>query len=103
MTKTNPHEGTDFEEYLAERFAKHPEEKAAFEDLAPYFEIGAQLTGLRIKYDLTQKQLAAKIGVHQSEIARIENGQRNMSIKTMQKIARAFGGTVHIRFALPKS
>jgi transcriptional regulator with XRE-family HTH domain len=47
---------------------------------------------------LTQRELAARAGVSQSEVARIESGKREPSIPTLQKILAGAG--VELRFHL---
>jgi len=42
---------------------------------------------LREKQGLTQEQLEEKTGVHTNYISSIERGQKNTTIKTLQKIA----------------
>ncbi|MEE1597200.1 helix-turn-helix domain-containing protein, partial [Acidaminococcus fermentans] len=48
----------------------------------------------RINQHLTQKELAAKAGIAQTEISRIENGTRNPSLKILQRLAEGMGFTV---------
>jgi transcriptional regulator with XRE-family HTH domain len=45
----------------------------------------------REKAGLTQEQLAWSAGLHQTEIARIESGQRNPGLDTIFKVARGLG------------
>ena len=49
--------------------------------------IGEKIKQLRIIYDLTQKQLANKIGVKASTISKYENGERKVPFDTITKIA----------------
>lgn len=51
---------------------------------------------------LTQRELAEKTGLKQSAIARIEKGQAALNIKTLEKIAKAYGAKVIITFQLPE-
>ena len=48
--------------------------------------------------DLTQKELAEKSGVRQSNISRIEKGQAVPSLVTLDKIAKALGKEVQVSF-----
>lgn len=45
---------------------------------------------LRAKYDLTQKEMAARIGCARSVYGEIENGTRNCSVAFLAKLQRAF-------------
>lgn len=52
-------------------------------------KIGENVKRLRKKHGLTQEQLADKVRVTPTYIGFIEQSQRNPSIKTADKIARA--------------
>ena len=47
------------------------------------------LQELRIKAGLTQKELAIRVGCAQSEISRIEHGERSISVDRLQQLAEA--------------
>ena len=47
------------------------------------------LQELRIKAGLTQKDLAIRVGCAQSEISRIEHGERSISVDRLQQLAEA--------------
>lgn len=54
---------------------------------------------LREKHDLTQSELAKKIGVSQPFIAKLESGEaHNFSLETLIKIASALNSEIEIRF-----
>lgn len=56
------------------------------------------LTRLRERAGLSQRQLAARIGVSQPVIARLEAGRaRNVELKTLVRAAAALGGRVTLR------
>ncbi len=48
-----------------------------------------KLETLRKSKDLTQSDLAAKIGVYQKDISRWENGARTPDIESLKKLAAA--------------
>ena len=52
----------------------------------------------REQQNLTQKELARRSGVQQSDISKIENGTRNPSIKLLRKIAHGLNMKLEIRF-----
>jgi transcriptional regulator with XRE-family HTH domain len=54
----------------------------------------------RLEAGLSQRELAERAGVTQSEIARIESGKREPSIPTLQKILAGAGQ--ELRFELAK-
>jgi transcriptional regulator with XRE-family HTH domain len=43
---------------------------------------------------ISQEELSKRTGLHQSEISRIMNEQKDIYLKTAKKIARALGKTV---------
>jgi ribosome-binding protein aMBF1 (putative translation factor) len=53
---------------------------------------------LRTKAGLTQEQLAERIHTNQSVVARLESGRSKPSTQTLQRIARATGTRLKIRF-----
>lgn len=63
-----------------------------------------QIIELREKLGLTQAQLAARIGVSQPFIARIENDEAsNLSLETLFKIVNALNGEIEIRIHSKKA
>lgn len=57
-------------------------------------KIGLRIKELREKVNMTQKDLAYSADLDRSYIASIENGQRNVSVINIEKIAKALGVTV---------
>lgn len=53
--------------------------------------LGNRIKRMREKADLSQEQLAGKVGLTQTTISLIETGKRGISIGTLQKIASALG------------
>ena len=51
---------------------------------------------------MTQKELAEKTGIAQTEISRLENGTRNPSIKLLQRLADGMDMVLNISFT-PKA
>ena len=54
-------------------------------------KIGAFLKQCRKEKNLTQEQLAAKIGTKKSYISRIENGHTDIQLSTLFKIFQGLG------------
>ena len=57
-----------------------------------------KLSELRGQTGLTQKQLAARLGMTESMISRLERGDHVPSLKTLCRIAEAFGRQLEIVF-----
>ncbi len=45
----------------------------------------------RIRYGLTQEQLAVRVGTSVSAISRLEGGQHRPNVETLEKLGKAFG------------
>ncbi|WP_241208645.1 helix-turn-helix domain-containing protein [Thermotoga sp. Cell2] len=54
----------------------------------------------RKKYNLTQKELAEKLGISQSMVSKIETGEKNVSVKVLAKIVAALGGKLKISLGI---
>ena len=52
----------------------------------------------RLEEGLTQKELAERSGLKQSNLCRLENGNSNPSIETLEKVARGLGRRLKISF-----
>lgn len=57
-------------------------------------KVGQQIKELREKAEMSQKDLAYTADLDRSYIASIENGQRNVSIVNIEKIATALGVSI---------
>lgn len=88
----------NFDEYLKGRL-KDPVFKKHYDYYGKQLEIAYQILQLRKKKKISQAQLAKKIGTKQSNIARMEAGQQNFSVDTLEKIAGALGYDLKIVFS----
>lgn len=88
---------TNFNDYLADQM-KNPDFKAEYESLEPEFAIIQAIIDARIATGLTQKELSEKTGIAQGDISKLENGNANPSLKTLQRLAEAMGKTLKIEF-----
>jgi predicted transcriptional regulator len=66
-----------------------PEVKAEFEKLEPEYQMARQLIKARLAKNMTQAELAEKIGVKQAYIARLESGSANPTVESLAKVAGA--------------
>lgn len=88
---------SDFKNYL-EKQLQDPAFKAEWDNLEPELVIMQTLINARKQLGLTQKQLSEKTGIAQADISKIENGNANPSLKTLQRLASAMGKKVKISF-----
>ena len=87
-----------FEKHLAKQL-KNPEFKRYYDEYGKQLEIAYQILHLRKKKEMTQAELARKIGTKQSNIARMETGQQNFTIDILQKIASVFNCELKVKFS----
>ena len=88
--------GTRFDDFLKEQL-KDPDFKKEYEALQPEREIIRAIIEARKETGMTQKELSEKSGIAQGDISKIERGNGNPSIRTLQKIAAAMGKTVELK------
>lgn len=84
----------DFED-LKKEWMKDPEFVAEYEALAPEFEVAGALIRARSQAGMTQAEVAAKMKVTQSRIAKMEGGI-NVSVDALKRYAEATGTTLNI-------
>ena len=87
-----------YDEFFNEMM-KDPEVKREFDALEPEFQLIREMIKARREAGLTQKELAERTGLQQSNISRIENGNGNPSLETLNKIAQGLGKKLAISFA----
>jgi len=76
-----------FSRHLDKRYGEiGTEKRTAFEIKAKAFAIGELIKEERKQAQLTQEQLADKIGAKKSFISRIENGHSDIQLSTLYKL-----------------
>lgn len=70
---------------------KKPGVKKAYDDLEFKYQIIRALIDARSKKNLTQKELAQKISIDQSALARFESGRINPTLLFLQRITSGLG------------
>ncbi len=88
---------TNFNDFLKEQL-KDPDIKAEYEALEPEFAIIQAMIDARKLKGITQKELSERTGIAQGDISKLENGNGNPSLKTLQRLARAMGMHLKIEF-----
>jgi predicted transcriptional regulator len=68
-----------------------------YEDLNEEFSVAAQLIEARMKANLTQEEVARRMGTTQSVVARLESGSPLPSLRSLKRYASAIGGKLEIR------
>lgn len=86
---------TDFDAFLAKQL-KNKTIKKYFNKYGKQLEISYQISQLRRKKKISQKELAERIGTTQSNVARIESGRQNFTINFLSEIASVLGSELKI-------
>lgn len=89
--------GTKFNDFLAEQL-KDPEFRREFEALQPEHAVVQALIDARKASGLTQKELSERTGIAQGDICKLERGNANPSIKTLQRLALGMGMVLKVGF-----
>jgi DNA-binding XRE family transcriptional regulator len=76
---------------IAEEMNRDPEFRAEWERTAPAREVAAQLISYRADHDLSQRALAAVLGVSQPRVAKLEAGEHNPAIDTLIRLSEVLG------------
>ena len=88
---------SDFKNYLAQQM-EDPAFAAEYEAQRPEYEAIRAVIAARLACNMTQKELAEKTGIRQSNISRIENGSASPTIDTLARIAAGIGKQLKIDF-----
>ena len=91
MTKA----GISFEEMKADML-KDEEFKAEYEKLKPRYEAIEQIIKARKEQNITQAELAKRVGTQKSNISRLESGNYNPSLDFLAKIAESLGKKISV-------
>ena len=78
------------------RVSKRKEFKRAYREETLRLKLAVRIKTLRNKRELTQKMLAQKVGMPQSVIARIESGERGITVDTLGRVAHAVGKEIQL-------
>lgn len=88
---------SDLQKYLKKQL-ENPDFRREFEEGRGEFQVAEALLAARLDAGMTQKDLAERSGLRQSNISRIENGTCSPTVATLQAIAEGLGRKLIIRF-----
>jgi transcriptional regulator with XRE-family HTH domain len=84
---------------IREKLAANPDLAARVAEERLNADLASELYALRTAAGLTQRQLAERVGTHQSVIARLEDADYDgHSLKMLDRLAEALGKRLEIRF-----
>lgn len=75
---------------FARLYADNPAIAEAGKEAGSKLVVATNVLRLRVQRGMTQKQLAAALGVKQPRIAQIEGAEANLGLETLDAIARVF-------------
>ena len=89
------------DELIAEQLRADPEFRGHWERTALARAVAAAIVHYRAEHDLSQRDLAQRLGMKQPQVARLELGEVNPSMDTLMRISSSLGieFTIDIRRA----
>lgn len=87
----------NYEKFKAEQL-KDVEFKKEYDALEVKYDIINQIIKIRLEQNLTQSDLAKKVGTAQSNISRLESGNYNPTLEFLEKIANSLGKKLKVSF-----
>lgn len=91
---------SDFHKLL-EKELQNPEFKKEWDALEPEFNMIQAMIDARKNNNMTQKELAERTGIDQSDISKIERGVANPSLSTLKRLAEGMDTVLRLQF-IPK-
>jgi len=85
---------------VKKKLLSNPDVKEAYSEMEEEFTLAMEIIELRKDKNLTQKELAKKLGTSQPAIARIESGSyKKISLAFLRKVAEALDAVpeVHLK------
>ena len=74
-----------------------------FKEMAAHRErMVEELVGLRRELGLSQTEVAARMGTSQSAVARLESGEADVRLSTLERYAAALGRVLDVRLEGPR-
>ncbi len=96
-TKRQKGRGTTLRQYLRGEM-KDAEFRRFYEEADIELRVALEVAKAREKAKMTQRDLADALKTKQQTVSRIERGAQNVTIETLDKIARALHRDLQVRF-----
>lgn len=88
--------GISFEQMKVD-LIKDEEFRVEYEKLQPRYEAVAQIIKARKEQNMTQAELAKRVGTQKSNISRLESGNYNPSLDFLSKVAESLGKSLKVQ------
>lgn len=82
--------------YFRDETLCEPGVESEYNALSPELELAKAVVILRDNVGLTQREFAARVGMKQSQLARIESGRQTPKLITLAKLAAGAGYRVEV-------
>ena len=86
-----------FDDFLSEQL-QNPDVKREYDALAAEYAIKRAIIDARSSANISQMELARRTGIAQADISKLENGNANPSLKTLNRLAAGLGMRLKITF-----
>lgn len=86
-----------FDDFLEEQL-QDPEIRQEYEALQPEHAVIQAMIDARKESGLTQKELSERTGIAQGDISKLEHGNANPSVRTLQRLAHGMGMILRVEF-----
>lgn len=87
---------------ILEEDLRDPEFRAEWERTALARAIASKVVAYRVEHGLSQRALAARLGMKQPAIARLEGGQHNPSLDTLFRLVRTLDIEIVVDLVPPR-
>jgi ribosome-binding protein aMBF1 (putative translation factor) len=78
------------------RMAEDPAYRAAYDELAEEFSLINAMIEARTRSELSQAEVAKRMGTTESAVSRLESGRTKPSTRTLERYAKAVGHRLRI-------
>lgn len=92
---------TNYKDFLNEQL-QNEEFKKEYDALDAEFSIIQAMLDARKASGMTQKELSDRTGIAQADISKLENGNANPSLRTLQRLAEGMGMRLKLEFVPAK-
>ncbi len=96
MKSKDKNRGIAFDDYLEKRL-KNPKFRKAFDAVDAEVRLAVAIAEAREQAGLTQAALAKALHTKQTNISRIERGEQNLTVHTLEGIAKALHCRLNIQ------
>lgn len=93
---------TKFDDFLYEQL-KDSEFRKEYEALQPERTVMQAIIDARKLSGMTQKELSERSGIAQGDISKLEKGNANPSLRTLQRLAAGMGMVLKVEFLPEKA